>query len=212
MSPKPSAPPSIRSATATRTATATEIVVDTRCKYVASSGRRCRVQAARDTSRASGFSAFCLPHAQMEQQYLDSKSVAEELIGDLDDFRTSHAINEVLGKLFILVAQNRIPLRNASALSYICQLLLSSTPGVRGELQLKGDEEELFVLNRTTNLMWGEDDDDQDEKSHEKNEDESENNESDQRTGQNENDKNAAEQKSNFQNQVDAAVKILDGR
>ena len=200
MSPKPAAAPSIRSATATRTATATAIVVDTRCKYIASSGRRCRAQAARDTSRASGFSAFCLPHAQMEQQYLNAESVAEELIGDLDDFRTSHAINEVLGKLFILVAQNRIPLRNASALSYICQLLLNSTTGVRGELQLKGDEEELFVLNRTTDLMWGKDDDDQE--SEEQDEEESE---EDGKAAQPE------EKKSAFQSQVDAAVKILGG-
>src|SRR5579864_3199652 len=207
MSPKPAAAPSIRSATATRTSTstATAIVVDTRCKYVASSGRRCRAQAARDTSRASGFSAFCLPHAQMEQQYLDSKSVAEELIGDLDDFRTSHAINEVLGKLFILVAQNRIPLRNASALSYICQLLLSSTPGVRGELQLKGDEEELFVLNRTTDLMWGKDDDDDDEEESDKTEDTEE--KSEEVAAADHSDEN----KTNFQSQVDAAVKILGG-
>ena len=194
MSPKPSATPSIRSATATA------IVVDTCCKYVASSGRRCRTQAARDTSRTSGFSAFCLPHAQMEQQYLDSKSVAEELIGNLDDFRTSHAINEVLGKLFILVAQNRIPLRNASALSYICQLLLSSTPGVRGELQLKGgDDQELFVLNRTTDLMWGEDDDDEEKDSEE------EKSEKEVQVDHSE------EKKSDFQSQLDAAVEILKG-
>jgi len=208
MSPKPAAAPSIRSATATRTSTstATAIVVDTRCKYVASSGRRCRAQAARDTSRASGFSAFCLPHAQMEQQYLDSKSVAEELIGDLDDFRTSHAINEVLGKLFILVAQNRIPLRNASALSYICQLLLSSTPGVRGELQLKGDEEELFVLNRTTDLMWGKDDDDDEDGDDEESavQDQEESDE-EVKVDQPE------EKKITFQDQVDAVVKILGG-
>ena len=141
----------------------------------------------------------------MEQQYLDSKSVSEELIGDLDDFRTSHAINEVLGKLFILVAQNRIPLRNASALSYICQLLLTSTPGVRGELQLKGDQEELFVLNRTTDLMWGKDDE----------EDESGEEEESENTGEKSEEEAAASQsernKTNFQSHVDAAVKILGG-
>jgi hypothetical protein len=201
MSPKSSAQPSIRSATA--------IAVDARCKYVASSGRRCRTQAARDTSRASGFSAFCLPHAQMEQQYLNSESVAEELIGNLDDFRTSHAINEILGKLFILVAQNRIPLRNASTLSYICQLLLSSTPGVRGELHLKSKGEELFVLNRTTDLMWGKDNEDEDD---------------DQKKGENESDKDEQqeveqkaqpernEQKPTNPSVLDAAMKPLASR
>src|SRR5580704_6998791 len=101
MSPKPSAKPS------------TTLVIDDRCKYVAASGRRCRAHVARDTSRTAGYSAFCLPHSQMEQQFLNAKSVAKELIGPVDDFRTHHAVNEVLGKLLILVAENRIPLRNA---------------------------------------------------------------------------------------------------
>ena len=182
----------------------TSMVIDTRCKYVGASGRRCRALAARDTSRASGFSAFCLSHALMEQQYLNSKSVAKDLIGPLDDFRTYHAVNEVLGKLLILVAQNRIPLRNANSLSYICQLLLASTPGVRYELNLKGGErEELHVVKRTMDLMFGEDDDDEEA---EDNEESGEQNESD-RPGQ-----EPVEQTNNFQDQVAAAVKILDGQ
>jgi hypothetical protein len=143
------------------------VVVDTRCRYVGASGRRCRSLAARDTSRSSGFSAFCLSHALMEQQYLNSESVAKEMIGRVDDFRTYHAVNEVLGKLLILVAENRIPLRNANSLSYICQLLLASAPGVRYELNLQGGEdEELHVIKRTTNLMYGtpkQEEDDEDE-------------------------------------------------
>src|SRR5579863_4343864 len=202
MSPLPSAPPSIRSATATKTSTsnATAIVVDTRCKYVASSGRRCRVQAARDTSRASGFSAFCLPHAQMEQQYLDSKSVSEELIGDLDDFRTFTSVSEVLGKLLVLVAENRIPLRNANTIAYICQLLTSSNAGVRYELNLRnGKDGELYVINRTMDMVYGTGDEEEEKSDQEQ----SANNESDQLTGQNENQKNTAQQKTDFQNQVD---------
>jgi hypothetical protein len=186
----------------------TEIVIDPRCKYIAASGRRCRALASRDTSRTSGYSAFCLTHAQMEQQFLDAKSVAEDLIGPIEDFRTNTAINEVLGKLLKLVAQNRIPLRNANAVSYICQLLLNSNDGVRHETNLVGGEEyEMKIINDSMDTMWPDDDDD--EKGEEE---ESANNESDQPAGQNENEKNAAQQKTNFENQVNAAVKILDGR
>jgi hypothetical protein len=205
MSPKPAAAPSIRSETAKRTSTstATAIVVDTRCKYVASSGRRCRAQAARDTSRASGFSAFCLPHAQMEQQYLDSESVAEDLFGPINDFRTNTAINEVLGNLLKLVAQNRIPLRNANALSYICQLLLNSNDGVRHETNLVGGKKyEMQIIKTSMDTMWRADDQENEESESEEQTDESE---TEGKVNQ------SAEKKTTFQSQVDAAVKILGG-
>ena len=143
----------------------TEITTDPRCKYVASSGRRCKSPAARDTTRASGYSAFCLPHSQMEQQYLDADSVAKELIGPLEDFCTQIAVSEVLGKLLILVAKNRIPLRNANTIAYICQLLISSNTGVRYELNLKGGEEEVVsYINGTMEMMYGKPDDEKEKK------------------------------------------------
>jgi hypothetical protein len=175
MSPKPSAKPS------------TTIVIDDRCKYVAASGRRCRAHVARDTSRASGYSSFCLPHSQMEQQFLDSKTVAQDLIGPIVDFRTNTAVNEVLGHLLKLVAENRIPLRNANAISYICQLILNSNEGVRHETNLVGGEEyEMKIINTSMEAMWGKNDDD------EKEEEE-------------------ADDEEKQDDQVSAAVKVLNG-
>jgi hypothetical protein len=136
----------------------------------------------------------------MEQQYLDSKSVAEELIGDLDDFRTYTSVSEVLGKLLVLVAENRIPLRNANTIAYICQLLTSSNAGVRYELNLRnGKDGELYVINRTMDMVYGTGDDE------EKTEDSEEKSENGSEADQSE------EKKTNFQSQVDAAVKILGG-
>ena len=130
------------------------IVPDNRCKYVASSGRRCRVPAARDTSRASGYSAFCLPHSQMEQQYLEAESVSEELIGKVYDFWTTYAVNDVLGRLLVLVAENRIPLRNATAVAYICQLLLTSNVGLRYEYNVRaGREGERFLIDHAIDMI-----------------------------------------------------------
>ncbi len=184
--------------------TTTTIVIDPRCKYLAASGRRCRTLASRDTSRTSGYSAFCLQHAQMEQQFLDAKSVSKELIGPVDDFRINMSVNEVLGNLLKLVAENRIPLRNANTLAYICQLLLTSNPGVRYETNLSGGEKyERQIINRSMEVMYGEDDDDEEA---EDNEESEEQNESDQ-PGQEQ-----VEQTNSFQDQVAAAVKILDGQ
>jgi len=107
------------------------VLVDTRCLYVSATGRRCRNLAARDTSRPSGLSAFCIPHSQLEQQYVNIKSVSEELLGDTDSFQSAVAVNDVLGRLFVLQAQNRIPIRNAMALAYTAQVILSTLEPVR---------------------------------------------------------------------------------
>jgi hypothetical protein len=101
----------------------------------------------------------------MEQQYLDADSVSKELIGPLEDFCTQIAVSEVLGKLLILVAKNRIPLRNANTIAYICQLLISSNTGVRYELNLKGGEEEVVsYINGTMEMMYGNPDNEKEKK------------------------------------------------
>jgi hypothetical protein len=110
------------------------VLVDNRCQYLSSSGRRCRSLAARDTSRASGLSNFCVSHSQLEQQYINTKSVTKELLGGMDNFRSAVAVNDVLGRLFVLQAQNRIPVRNAMALAYTAQVILSSLQTVSDEV------------------------------------------------------------------------------
>jgi hypothetical protein len=187
--------------------TSTEIVIDTRCRYVAASGRRCRTLASRDTSRASGYSAFCLAHAQMEQQFLDAKSVAKELIGPIVDFRTNLSVNDVLGNLLKLVAENRIPLRNAQTLAYICQLLLTSNPGVRYETNLSGGEEyELKIINTSMDRMYGGNDDvDKDEEVKEESSEEIAEKEEQEEPHQ------LPATREEFDAQVAAAVRIRDG-
>jgi len=102
----------------------------------------------------------------MEQQYLDAKSVSNELLGRVFDFRTDLAVNEVLGRLFILVAENRIPLRNATALAYICQLILASHSGLRYELNMRsGESGERFVINAAVDMLYGKPNDEKEKKS-----------------------------------------------
>jgi hypothetical protein len=149
------------------------ILVDTRCLYVSATGRRCRSLAARDTSRPSGLSAFCIPHSQLEQQYVNIKSVSEELLGDTDNFQTAISVNDVLGRLFVLQAQNRIPVRNAMALAYTAQVILSSLEKVRDEYHDVGDpgsHDEIIetAIGRTYCAQDEEDDEEDDERSEEK--------------------------------------------
>jgi hypothetical protein len=151
------------------------ILVDTRCLYVSATGRRCRSLAARDTSRPSGLSAFCIPHSQLEQQYVNIKSVSEELLGDTDNFQTAISVNEVLGRLFVLQAQNRIPVRNAMALSYTAQVILSSLEKVRDEyhnVDDPGSHDEIIetAIGRTYCAQDDKDDEEDDEEDDERSE------------------------------------------
>jgi hypothetical protein len=167
---------------------------DTRCLYVSATGRRCRSLAARDTSRPSGLSAFCIPHSQLEQQYVNIKSVSEELLGDTDNFQTAISVNEVLGRLFVLQAQNRIPIRNAMALSYTAQVILSSLEKVREEYRNVNDgtHNEIIetAIGRTFRAQAEEDTDQAQEESEEH---------------------QPEEKKTEFESLVDEAVSILDG-
>src|ERR1700676_4014024 len=83
--------------------------VATRCQFQFSDGRCCRML------RSPVHSSFCAFHARQELQLLESQRLGDEISASLNgDFLTATDINHVLGKLFIAVAQNRVPLRGAS--------------------------------------------------------------------------------------------------
>ncbi len=110
------------------TNTNSDTVVATRCEFQFSDGRCCRML------RSPGHSSFCAFHARQEQQFLESQRLGNEISASLNgDFLTATDINHVLGKLFIAVAQNRVPLRKAFALTCIGKVMLSSLPLVKQE-------------------------------------------------------------------------------
>jgi len=102
---------------------------DTLCQFPFSDGRTCRMP------RWTKHRTLCVFHARSEQQLLAVDQAARRLVSLSGDFRTASDINHVLGQLFSLVAQNRIPRRDAVALAYIAQLLLQSLPEVRAEIK-----------------------------------------------------------------------------
>ena len=99
------------------------------CRFSFRDGRTCRLP------RWNKHRTLCIYHARSEQPLLAADQAARQLVSLSGDFRTASDINHVLGKLFSLVAQNRIPRRNAVALAYIGQLLLQSLPSVRSEIK-----------------------------------------------------------------------------
>ena len=96
-----------------------------RCEHTSADGRRCSLLPMKNRR-------YCLTHWN-SQQLFDAERVSAELLGSLEDFKTVTSINQALGKLFALVAGNRIPPRHAALLAYIAQLLLQTQSAVQNE-------------------------------------------------------------------------------
>ena len=137
-----------------------------RCHYRDPAGRRCR----RD--RMHNHPTYCFFHARPKD---DSElppdtphaaangsappdSTLEDLLGPLQDYRTAAGVNFTLGRLLLLVADNRISARKAHLIAYICRLLLQSIPAVSKELggaSLDEDErQDLIRAIRATRFLF----------------------------------------------------------
>ena len=100
------------------------------CQFTFVDGRQCRM------FRHASHPALCLIHAREEQQILAEDEIGRELESISGEFRTTTDINHVIGKLFRLVANGRIPARRAENLTYLAQLLLYSQKDIRYETNL----------------------------------------------------------------------------
>jgi hypothetical protein len=105
------------------------------CQFPFADGRTCRML------RYPAHPTLCIFHAHQEQRLIthvqqlqDLKAISAELASLSGGFQTVSDIHHVIGKLFKLIAANRIPRREAQTLAYLAQLLLHSQHSVRGEL------------------------------------------------------------------------------
>jgi hypothetical protein len=100
-----------------------------RCQFTFSDGRQCRSQ------RAS----FCVHHASKQERgpgaegAPDAALVAPEVVALCSDLTTATNINRAVAQVFLLMAQGRIPQKQAVAFGYLAQLLLQTVPGIRSE-------------------------------------------------------------------------------
>jgi hypothetical protein len=97
------------------------------CQFPFADGRQCRML------RHKSHPTLCLFHARDEQQLLELDRIGAELKSLSGDFTTFRDINHVIGKLFKLVAANRIPARSAALLAHLAQLLLFSQKDLKHE-------------------------------------------------------------------------------
>lgn len=99
-----------------------------KCHHFTVSGRQCRLRAVR--------SGLCFRHAALQVQPAQPVDVdlSADFLGQLDDLKSAEQINEFLGKLLILVVQNRISARRAAVLTYITNQLLHSLVAITRQL------------------------------------------------------------------------------
>ena len=104
-----------------------------RCAYFVAKGRRCRLPA------GPGSSMFCPQHAPFGSQNPDTIDLSPALLGHLSGLRNPEDMQEVLGRIFFLLAEGRITTKRAAVLTYIVQQLLRTLPAI--DRQQKAAEE-----------------------------------------------------------------------
>jgi hypothetical protein len=119
------------------------------CQFPFADGRTCRML------RYPAHPTLCIFHAHQEQRLIthvhqlqDLDAISAELASISGGFQTVSDIHHVIGKLFKLIAANRIPRREAQTLAYLAQLLLHSQHSVRGEIIGAQDFHQWYALLR----------------------------------------------------------------
>ncbi len=104
-----------------------QIVNSNRCSYSTSDNRRCTML------RHDSHPSLCLFHAREERRILEADHVGNELASLSGEFRTTTDINHALGKLWDMLAHDRISRKRAATMAYIAALLLPTVERVRLE-------------------------------------------------------------------------------
>src|SRR5260370_9702797 len=115
--------------------TTQSILAPARCRHLSPAGRQCCSPAAAPES------TLCARHAAAAPQ--QSVDFSAELLDGCGDFQRAQQINHSLIALYKLLAQGRIPPRQASVLAYIGSLVLRSLKAVDYDLARFTDEEDI---------------------------------------------------------------------
>jgi hypothetical protein len=104
---------------------------DSQCQYQNARGQRCHMLIDSNHRPANGAASptLCAYHAgrlTTAPPQVDPEVLAAELLTDIDSFTTADEVNLFLGNLVRQLARKRISRRDAIALAYISQLILTS--------------------------------------------------------------------------------------
>jgi hypothetical protein len=104
--------------------------IDHHCQHVSPKGQRCHMLIDEHHRPANGSRpTLCAYHAdrlRASVPAVDPEVLAAELLTDIDSFTTADEVNLFLGNLVRQLARKRIARRDAIALAYISQLILTS--------------------------------------------------------------------------------------
>jgi hypothetical protein len=131
---------------------------DHQCQFENARGQRCNMLIDNHHRPANGAArpTFCAYHADRLRASIpvvDPEVLAAELLTDIDSFTTADEVNLFLGNLVRQLARKRISRRDAIALAYISQLILTSQTAMAR--QRAADEPEAASEAVFANLIAG---------------------------------------------------------
>src|SRR5205814_1594382 len=118
------------------------------CQYQNSRGQRCHHPidtTHRLANRAAPptLCAYHVDHLKGSVPAVDPEVLAAELLTDIDSFTTADEVNLFLGNLVRQLARKRIARRDAIALAYISQLILTSQTAMVRETATEAEDDNL---------------------------------------------------------------------
>ena len=111
--------------------TSVSTTADHHCQHISPKGNRCHMLIDQNHRPANGAArpTLCAYHADRLRAafpVVEPEALAAELLADIDSFTTADEVNLFLGNLVRQLARKRIARRDAIALAYISQLILTS--------------------------------------------------------------------------------------
>ena len=137
--------------------TSVSTTVDSHCQHISPKGNRCHMLIDQNHRPANGAArpALCAYHADRLRATIpavDPEVLAAELLDDINSFTTADEVNLFLGNLVRQLARKRIARRDAIALAYISQLILTSQTAMARE---RAAEEEAVEKGEHDRLIAG---------------------------------------------------------
>src|SRR6266478_5406965 len=123
-----------------KTSTSLSTTVDSYCQHLSPKGQRCHMLIDQNHRPANGAQhpTLCAYHAdrlRVGVPIVDPEVLAAELLTDIDSFTTADEVNLFLGNLVRQLARKRIARRDAIALAYMSQLILTSQTAMAKEIE-----------------------------------------------------------------------------
>jgi hypothetical protein len=119
------------------------------CQYQDARGHRCHMLIDQNHPANAAAATLCGYHANRLKATVpavDPEMLAAELLTDIDSFTTADEVNLFLGNLVRQLARKRIARRDAIALAYLSQLILTSQTAMARQRAEEPETESKAVL------------------------------------------------------------------